>query len=102
VIQFTNRNAPAWTASYPSPADEAIMKLATLLAFVGALPLPAKSISLPDWRKPLTTAFLALHEARRRQAAREIGRHQHLLDRYARPPTPARPSDQIDDEVVSR
>jgi len=78
------------------------MKLATLLTFVGALPLPARTARLPDWRKPLTVAFFALHEARRRQAAREIGRHQHLLDRYARPPTPERPSDQIDDEVASR
>ena len=78
------------------------MKLATLLTFVGALPLPAKAARLPDWRKPLTVAFFALHEARRRQAAREIGRHQYLLDRYARPPTPEQPSDQIDDKVASQ
>jgi hypothetical protein len=78
------------------------MKLATLLAFVGALPLPARSAHLPDWRKPLTVAFFALHEARRRQAAREIGRHQHLLDRYARPPTPEQPPDQNDNKVASR
>jgi hypothetical protein len=72
------------------------MKLATLLTLVGALPLPARAAHLPDWSKPLTTAFLALHEARRRQAAREIGRHQYLLDRYARPPAPSQPSDQGD------
>jgi hypothetical protein len=102
VIQFTNQNAPARTASYLSQADEAIMKLATLLALVGALPLPARSAHLPDWRKPLTVAFFALHEARRRQAAREIGRHQHLLDRYARPPTPEQPPDQNDNKVASR
>ena len=61
------------------------MKFPTLLALVGALPLPAKSGHLPDWRKPLTTLFLALHESRRRQAARDLRRHQYLLDRYARP-----------------
>jgi hypothetical protein len=66
------------------------MKLATLLAFVGTLPLPAKSGHLPDWRKPLTTVFLAMHEARRRQAERDIRRHQYLLDRYASPQMQAR------------
>jgi hypothetical protein len=59
------------------------MKISTLLAFVGTLPLPAKSGRLTNWRKPLTTLFLALHESRHRQAARDIARHQHLLDRYA-------------------
>jgi hypothetical protein len=66
------------------------MKLATLLAFVGTLPLPAKTGRLPDWRKPLTTLFLAMQESRRRQAERDIRRHQYLLDRYARPPMQAR------------
>jgi len=61
------------------------MKISTLLAFVGTLPLPAKSGRLTNWRKPLTTLFLALHESRHRQAARDITRHQHLLDRYAKP-----------------
>jgi len=63
------------------------MKISTLLAFVGALPFPTGSARLPDWRKPLTTVFFALHESHRRQAARDIARHQYLLDRYAGPPT---------------
>ncbi len=57
------------------------MKLSTLLAFFGALPLPARSANLPDWKKPFATLFLVLHESRRRQAERHILRHQHLLDR---------------------
>jgi len=58
------------------------MKLSTLLAFVGALPLPARSTHLPDWKRPLTTAFVALYESRRRQAARDIDRHRYMLDRH--------------------
>jgi len=61
------------------------MKISTLLAFVGTLPLSAKTARLTDWRKPLTTLLLALHESRRREAERNIRRHQHLLDRYAKP-----------------
>src|SRR5262249_26630423 len=97
----TNQNAPARTASYLSLADEAIMKLATLLAFVGTLPLPASSTRLPDWRKPLTVAFLALHESRRREAARHLGRHQYLLDRYARP-TSAQARDEMGEGAPPR
>ncbi len=65
------------------------MKLPTLLALVGALPFPAKSAPLPDWRKPFAALFLALHESRRRQAEREVGRHRHLLNHHARPLTQA-------------
>ena len=61
------------------------MKISTLLAFVGTLPLPAKTARLTNWRKPLTTLLLAVHESRRRQAERDIRRHQHLFDRYAKP-----------------
>jgi hypothetical protein len=58
------------------------MKLLSLLAFAGTLPLRTDIVQLPDWRKPFAIMFAALHESRRRQAAREIGRHQHLLDRH--------------------
>jgi len=33
-----------------------------------------------------TTLLRALHEARRRQAERDLRRHQYLLNRYASPP----------------
>jgi hypothetical protein len=65
-------------------SNEAIMKLSSLLAFAGTLPLPAELSRRTDWRKPFALLFHALHESRRRQAARELGRHQHLLDRYRR------------------
>ncbi len=61
------------------------MKISTLLAFVGTLPLPAKTGRLTDWPKPLTALLLALQESRRREAERHIRRHQHLLDRHAAP-----------------
>ena len=77
------------------------MRLPTLLALVGALPLPARSASLPDWKKPLTTAFQALHESRRRQAAREIRRHRYLLDRHAKPPSQEASAAPADDETAS-
>ena len=70
------------------------MKISTLLAFVGTLPLPAKTASLTDWRKPLTNLLLALHESRRREAERHIRRHQHLLDRYAKPKEQDKPQEQ--------
>ena len=78
------------------------MKIATLLAFVGALPLPARSAGVPDWKKPLTTIFLALHESRRRQAERHIRCHQYLLDRYATPPSRDTSAPQTNDETASR
>jgi hypothetical protein len=77
------------------------MKISTLLAFVGALPLPARSASLPDWKKPLTAIFLALHESRRRQAERHIRRHQYLLDRYAAPPSRDASAPQANDKTAS-
>jgi hypothetical protein len=77
------------------------MKLSTLLAFVGALPLPARSASLPDWKKPLTTVFLALHESRRRQAERHIRRYQYLLDRYATTPSRDASAPQANDNAAS-
>jgi hypothetical protein len=75
------------------------MKLSTLLAFVGALPFPVRSARATDWRKPLMTIYLTLYESRRRQAARNLGRHQYLLDRFARPA--AQPSGQIDEASSS-
>jgi hypothetical protein len=77
------------------------MKLATLLAFVGALPLPTKSARLPDWKKSLTAALFALHESRRREAARHIARHQYLLDRYAQPPSQQPSAAGPDDKATS-
>ena len=68
------------------------MKLPTLLAFLGALPFPAKSTRVSERKKPLTALFLALHESRRRQAERDIQRHQHLLDRHARPQAQQQPA----------
>jgi hypothetical protein len=44
----------------------------------------------------------ALYESRRRQAEREIRRHQHLLDRYARSPLREQSSGQVDRKVSSR
>ena len=70
------------------------MKLPTLLAFIGTLPIPAVSARAPDWRKPLSTVLLALHESRRRQAERHIRRYQYLLDRHARPLTDKQSSEQ--------
>ncbi len=73
------------------------MKISTLLAFVGTLPLPAKTGHLADWRKPLTSVLLALHETRRREAERNIRRHQHLLDGYAKPQAQEQPAADADD-----
>jgi len=78
------------------------MKLSTLLAFIGALPLSARSASPPDWKKPLTTVFLALYESRRRQAERHMRRHQYLLDRYATTPSPDTSAPRASDETASR
>ncbi len=77
------------------------MKLSSLLAFVDALPPPTRSARLPDWKKPLATIFLALHELRRRQAERHIRRHQHLLDYYATPPSQEAPAVQTGDKTAS-
>jgi hypothetical protein len=61
-------------------SNEAIMKLSSLLAFAGTLPLHAELSRRTHWRKSFALLFHALHESRRRQAARELGRHQHLLE----------------------
>lgn len=61
------------------------MKFSTLLAFVGALPLPARSTHLPDWKTSLGTILFALHKSRRRQAEQQIRRHGHLIDRHNTP-----------------
>jgi hypothetical protein len=54
-------------------------------AAAAALPFRLKSASLLNWTRPLATVFDALHESRRRQAARHIARYQFLIDRYAPP-----------------
>jgi len=77
------------------------MKFSTLLAFVGALPLPAKAAHLTDWKKPLSTVLVALHESRRREAARHIRRHHYLLDRYATPPSQEASAPRQHDDVTT-
>jgi hypothetical protein len=62
-------------------SNETAMKLSSLLAIAGTMPLPAE-LSRTGWHKAFALLFHALHESRRRQAARELARHQHLLERH--------------------